>query len=262
MFFSSSHRYSPRVQRMMMRRRWLQQEWWTVVALLLWGTLFLQYWLQGRLGLLIHPNYFGLAIAAGVLLVVVGSWQGWRLWQGRVTPVQHVALLPARWTLSVLIVAAVVGLAVTPRPFNSATAIHRGLEDGLTVTRNSPVAFRLNQRPEERTLIDWIRTLDVYPEPDAYSGLPARIEGFAVHSPQLPETYLTLTRFVITCCAADAYPVGLPVKLGRSRQAYPQDHWFRVEGRMATETLNDRRQLVLVAETITPIPEPENPFMY
>lgn len=170
--------------------------------------------------------------------------------------------LTACWTLSILIVAAVVGLVITPRPFNSATAIHRGLEDGLTVTRNSPVAFRLNQRPEERTLIDWIRTLDVYPEPDAYRGLPARVEGFAVHSPQLPETYLTLTRFVITCCAADAYPVGLPVKLGRSRQAYPQDQWFRVEGRMTTETLNDRRQLVLVAETITPIPEPENPFMY
>lgn len=262
MFSGSFNRYSPRDQHRRVRRRRLQQEGWTVVSLLLWGILFLQYWLQGRLGLLIHPNYFGLAIATGFLLVAVSGWQGWRLWRGQGTLVQHVALLPARWALSILIFAAVVGLVIPPRPFKSATAIHRGLEDGLTVTRNSPVAFRLNQRPEERSLIDWIRTLDVYPEPDAYRGLPARIEGFAVHSPQLPETYLTLTRFVITCCAADAYPVGLPVKLGRSRQAYPQDHWFRVEGRMATETLNDRRQLVLVAETITPIPEPENPFMY
>ncbi|AHB87450.1 protein of unknown function DUF1980 [Thermosynechococcus sp. NK55a] len=259
---SSSNHSSLPLQRMMMRSRWLQQEWWTVVALLLWGILFLQYGLQEQLGLLIHPNYFGLAIASGFLLVAVSGWQGWRLWRGRVTPGQHAALLPARWTLTILIFAAVAGLVITPRPFNSATAIHRGLEDGLTVTRNRPVAFRLNQRPQERTLIDWIRTLDVYPEPDAYSGLPARIEGFAVHSPQLPQTYLTLSRFVITCCAADAYPVGLPVKLGRSRQAYPQDQWFRVEGRMTTETLNNRRQLVLVAETITPIPEPENPFMY
>ncbi|WP_448527744.1 TIGR03943 family putative permease subunit [Parathermosynechococcus lividus] len=262
MFSASSSRYSSRAQRLIARRRWLMQEWLTVLAIFLWAMVFLSYWLQGRLGLLIHPNYFALAIAAGFLLLAVSGWQSWRLWRGATAPMQHVTLLPPAWTLAILIVAAVISLLITPRPFNSDTAIHRGLDEGLTVTRNSPATFRLNQRPEDRTLIDWVRTLDVYPEPDAYAGLPAKIDGFAVHSRQLPDNYLTLTRFVITCCAADAYPVGLPVKLPQPRQAYPQDQWFRVEGQMATETLGERRQLVLVATTITPIPEPDNPFMY
>jgi len=262
MFSASSSRYSSRAQRLIARRRWLMQEWLTVLALFLWAMVFLSYWLQGQLGLLIHPNYFALAIAAGFLLLAVSGWQSWRLWRGATAPMQHVTLLPPAWTLAILIVAAVISLLITPRPFNSDTAIHRGLDEGLTVTRNSPATFRLNQRSEDRTLIDWVRTLDVYPEPDAYAGLPAKIDGFAVHSRQLPDNYLTLTRFVITCCAADAYPVGLPVKLPQPRQAYPQDQWFRVEGQMATENLGERRQLVLVATTITPIPEPDNPFMY
>lgn len=262
MFSAGSRRSSSRAQRLVARRRWLVQEWLTVLALFLWAVVLLSYWLQGRLGLLIHPNYFALVIAAGFLLLGMSGWQSWRLGRGQVVPMQHIALLPPSWAIAILIVAAVMGLLIPPRPFSSDTAVRRGLEEGLAVTRNRPATFRLSQRPEERTLIDWVRTLDVYPEPDAYAGLPARIDGFAVHSRQLPDNYLTLTRFVITCCAADAYPVGLPVKLPQSRQAYPQDQWFRVEGKMATETLGGRRQLVLVATTITPIPEPDNPFMY
>ncbi|MDG2990285.1 TIGR03943 family protein [Candidatus Synechococcus calcipolaris G9] len=247
---------------LMYSRRWLLQEWLSVLALLLWAVLFLSYWLGDRLALLIHPNYFPLAIAAGFLLLICGLWQTVRLWRRQVVPVQHVSLLPPLFTTSVLLGAAVIGLLITPQPFNSQTAEHRGLNEGLTVTRNRPESFRASQRPEDRSLIDWIRTLDVYPEPDAYNDLPANIEGFAVHSSNLPPNYFTLTRFVLTCCAADAYPVGLPVKIDGDRSAYTKDKWFRVQGRMMTETLAGRRQMVLRAETITPIDTPSNPFAY
>jgi uncharacterized repeat protein (TIGR03943 family) len=243
--------------------RWRQLEWLDVLALGLWGVLLLKYWLSGRLGLLIHPHYFGLAIAAGFALLLVASLQAIRLWQQTPSPgLRHITLFPPGWMSGVLLIAAIVGLLITPRPFGGDTAIQRGLTDNFTVTRSRPQAFRTSQKSEDRSLIDWIRLLDVYPEPDAYQGQKAKVQGFVVHAPDLPENYLKLTRFVITCCAADAYPIGLPVRLQGNRQTFPADHWFEVTGEMRTETLEGKRQLVIQASGLKSIKEPANPFSY
>ncbi|AFY62495.1 TIGR03943 family protein [Synechococcus sp. PCC 6312] len=241
-------------------KQWYRQEWVTVLALGLWGILFLVFWLWGRLGLLIHPNYFPLAIISGFILLGIAIAQARRLAKKQVMPLQHLSLLPPSWMSWLLVVTALIGLFITPRPFNSDTAVHRGLGDGLTVTRNKPQAFRANTPPEQRTLVDWVRTLDIYPEPDAYGGLPVDVEGFAVHPASFPDDTLTLARFVITCCAADAYPVGLAVKLPQPRAQYPADQWYRVKGRMITATLDGQRQLTIQAREIIPIPQPDNPF--
>ena len=175
---------------------------------------------------------------------------------------RHVTLFPPKMMAFVLLMTAVVGLVVTPRPFTSQTAIQRGLQDADIVTRVKPQSFSAGKSPEKRSLIDWIRTIDVYPEPDAYAGQKVSIDGFAVHPKEFSDNYLTLTRFVITCCAADVYPIGLPVKLNETRTKYAQDQWFQVKGVMTTETLGEDRQLVVEAESVTPIEAPANPYEY
>jgi uncharacterized repeat protein (TIGR03943 family) len=224
--------------------------------------LFLKYWISGQLGLLIHPHYFWLAIMAGFALLLLAGLQAWRILNVPALAVRHITLFPPGWMSGVLLVAAMVGLLITPRPFGGDTAIQRGLTDNFTVTRSRPQTFRANQKSEDRTLIDWVRLLDVYPEPDAYQGQKAKVQGFVVHTPNLPDNYLKLTRFVITCCAADAYPIGLPVKLQGSRQPFQPDRWYEVKGAMITETLDGKRQLVIQASTLQPIQEPANPFSY
>ncbi|NEP27497.1 TIGR03943 family protein, partial [Moorena sp. SIO3I6] len=97
---------------------------------------------------------------------------------------------------------------------------------------------------------------------DAYTGQKVKVDGFVVIAPNLPPDHLLISRFVITCCAADAYPLGLPVKLTENRNDYPSDTWIEVEGNMITETLDDKRQLVIEASGIKKIPEPENPYYY
>ncbi len=238
-------------------------DWLDTVALSAWGILFPRYWLNGKLGLLIHPNYFGLSIAAGITLLLLAGLSGWRLVKGQKGPmIRHATLAPPKIMALILLAAALVGLLITPRPFASDTALQRGLLDTNIVTRVKPQAFRVGKSAQSRSLIDWIRTLDVYPEPDAYMNQPVSIQGFAVHPRTLSDNYLTLTRFVITCCAADVYPIGLPVKLDQNRQQYQPDQWFEVKGKMITESLNDRRTLVVQANSIVPIPEPKNPYEY
>lgn len=243
------------------------------LALLAWGGLLLRFWLTGRINVLLHPDYVWLAVVAGFFLLALGLWRGRllltaagrRVAAAQSTPqaqMQHFNLFPPGLSSGVLVVVALFGLQFVPQPFSSQMALDRGVTETLTMTRAKPQSFRGGTRPEERSLIDWVRTLNVYPEPDAYAGQPVNVEGFVIHSPELPDEYLMLARFVITCCAADVYPVGLPVKLMGDRGDYPPDAWFRVEGSMMTETLNGQRQLVIQAEELIPIDEPENPYEY
>ncbi|MBD2450025.1 TIGR03943 family protein [Nostoc sp. FACHB-152] len=240
--------------------------WLDVLAITAWGILMLKYWLTGKLNLLIHPNYFGLVVVAGICLIIVGLFKIHELWQRRrrdVMPnIQHMTLFPPGWGGALLLTAAILGFIITPQVFASDKALNRGVSDLLGTSRIKPQAFRASIRPEERSLVDWVRTLNVYPEPDAYTGQNAKVQGFVMRPQDLSKEYLFIARFVLSCCAADAYPVGLPVKLPANQEQYPPDTWLEVEGQMATETLNGKRQLTIVANSLKKIPQPQNPYSY
>ncbi|WP_009632486.1 TIGR03943 family putative permease subunit [Synechocystis sp. PCC 7509] len=237
--------------------------WLDVLAIASWGILMLRYWHTGKLSLLIHRDYFWLVIAGGIGLSIVSSLKALDLLRRKnLFQTQHITLFPPGLSSALLLGTAILGLVITPRAFASQTALQRGVTEVLQATRSQPQAFRSSVRSDERSLIDWVRTLNIYPEPDAYSGQKVKIQGFVIHPSELPSEYLLLSRFVITCCAADAYPVGLPVKLNQNRQAYPQDSWFEVEGEMITQDLQNKRQLTIQASSLKPIQEPQNPYEY
>jgi uncharacterized repeat protein (TIGR03943 family) len=238
--------------------------WLDVLAITAWGILMVKYWLTGKLNLLIHPNYFGLVVVAGICLIIVGLLKMQELWQHRRRDVslQHITLFPPGWGGALLLSAAILGFIITPQVFASDKALNRDVTDLLGTSRIKPQAFRASVRPEERSLVDWVRTLNVYPEPDTYTGQKAKVQGFVLHPPGLSKEYLFLARFILSCCAADAYPVGLPVKLPANSENYTSDTWLEIEGQMATENLNGKRQLTIVANSIKKIPQPENPYSY
>ena len=253
-----------------------------VVALLAWAILLFKYWATGQLKLLIHPNYFWLVFVTSIILLVLTGLKTSQLVKRiRKRPtriadfetVQHITLFPPGWSSGLLIVTAIAGLVIPPTVFNSKMALQRGISESLPITQTQTQTFRATSKPEERSLIEWIRTLNAYPEPDAYEGQKAKVTGFVVHSPILPNNYIFLSRFVITCCAVDAYPVGLPLKLEGARSAYPPDTWLEVKALMMTETLKvdtqtmketptEKRQLVLKATSIKIIPTPDSPYEY
>lgn len=179
--------------------------WLDVLAIAAWGGLFLKYWATGKLFLLIHPNYFGLTVVAGIGLLLVAVWRAVSMIQSARRPnrftaaSQHITLFPPGWSSALLIATAILGLLISPRAFASQTAIDRGITDTVTLTRVKPLAFRAATRSDNRSLVEWVRALSVYPEPDAYTGQAAKVQGFVVHPPNLPNQYLLISRFVITC---------------------------------------------------------------
>ncbi len=241
----------------------LRKSWLDITAVTAWGILLLKYAIDGTLYILVHPSYYLLVTVTGGCLLLIGIFQSWRLIRGKIGSPQelHSSLLPQGVTTMLLLGTAIVGLIITPKLFTSHAAIQRGVSsEAVTVTRSQTQAFSTNVNPESKTLVDWVRTLNNYPEPDAYLGQKANINGFVFYPTGLPANYLMLSRFVITCCAADAYPVAIPVKFTGIRQNYPQDSWFQVKGKAIVETFNGSRQLVIDASEIQPIVTPKNPY--
>ncbi|WP_055075338.1 TIGR03943 family putative permease subunit [Pseudanabaena sp. 'Roaring Creek'] len=241
--------------------------WLESCAIAAWGIVLLKLWLAGQLYLLVHPNYIPLTVTAGLALTVVGVAEAWRVakrrrYIGTIATQQHVTLIKPSLSSSLLLIVAIGALCVNPRPFTSEKAIHRGVIENIADARTIPKSFRASNRPEDRTLVEWVRTISTYPEPDAYKGQKVKITGFVVHAPDRPDNIFLLTRFVITCCAADVYPVSLPIKTTESRSNYLPDHWLQIEGQADVETTDGKRQFVVVASNITPIPEPKNPYDY
>ena len=252
------------------------------LAVLCWGVLLLKYAITGQYKLLIHPNYFYLMLGTSILLLMIGLLKIPQLLKTTIQATdseQHLTIFPPGIGGSLLLITAIAGLLIPPTVLASQIALQRGMTEILPPTLYQPQAFVTETKPEERSLIDWVRTLNAYPEPDAYAGQPAKITGFVIHIPELPDNYLLLSRFILTCCAVDAYPVFIPIELTTSKQQYPPDTWLEIEGTMTThtlkirdrqsssqsdrsDTLQEKRRLVLKASKINPIPTPTDPYSY
>jgi uncharacterized repeat protein (TIGR03943 family) len=101
----------------------------------------------------------------------------------------------------------------------------------------------------------------LYDTKEQLKGRPVRLVGFVAHDSAAPGGYY-LTRFVIACCAADAFPV--QVVLHGKVPALPDDTWITVEGTWHPTTTNPEGNDVFRAEldvtSVTATAKPGEPY--
>lgn len=90
-------------------------------------------------------------------------------------------------------------------------------------------------------------------------GTEVHLVGFVTHDPEeiVEGSHFALTRFYVSCCAADAIPYSAPV-VAADDAAYPEDTWLEVRG----ELVEQGGRLVVSAEEVNRVPEPEDPYLY
>jgi uncharacterized repeat protein (TIGR03943 family) len=98
---------------------------------------------------------------------------------------------------------------------------------------------------------------DVYAgEAGIAEGMAVELTGFVTHPSGLPEGTLGLTRFHVSCCAADAVPFTVPLVLDPGSR--DDDEWLDVRGRLA---LRDG-VYVLDPESVAAVDAPSDPYLY
>lgn len=110
---------------------------------------------------------------------------------------------------------------------------------------------------------DWAALIRQTTDTTALVGKQVELSGFVVPG---DDGSFTLTRFVISCCAVDAQPVGLGVVTGDGdgTGAVPDEgQWVTVRGALAAnpDQSADAR-IVVKAAKITDIAQPEDPYEF
>jgi putative membrane protein len=88
-----------------------------------------------------------------------------------------------------------------------------------------------------------------------FDGFDVSLVGFVSRSAETPEGAFDLTRFYVSCCAADAIPYSVAVVGGPDPAL---DTWMRVSGHLELRG----SVFVLVAEDDVEVEEPKDPYLY
>lgn len=211
--------------------------------------------MDSKLDLYIHPRYilFTIILAATGLVILLADTAATSDKHGH-EHVRFSSLIP----LYILLSAA---LLLPAKSLSSATVSQRSIDSGSVVTTASsqPLHTLFAGSSRGLKLADWTRLLQTNTDPTYYVNKPAKISGFIYDAGLGPDT-VWLARFILTCCAVDAQPVGVPVHIPGWQDQYAQDQWVEVEGAFTASSTSDTAQLVLEPETITAIEEPDNPY--
>lgn len=88
------------------------------------------------------------------------------------------------------------------------------------------------------------------------AGSPVSFDGFVVRDKGMPADEFQLTRFIVTCCVADALEVDVRV-VGVTPGQFSEDEWVNVRGTLYPLG----SQIVVQASEITTIPKPKRPYL-
>ena len=182
---------------------------------------------------------------------------------------------PLGWWLGIGLLALPVALAlIPPRPLGTDAMATRALQLGavpaaasLAVTTDAAVT----DRAAARTVLDWLvlfyqtetgaRTDTGAADLSRFAGEPARVRGFVYRDERFPTGTFMVSRFLLSCCVADAVPIGLAVRWPEA-DFLEDDAWVWVSGEFSIETFLDERVLLLIAAEVVPAEQPPQPYLY
>lgn len=248
---------------------------WTGIALSLVtviGTLWLA--ATGNLDLYVHPRYFGFTIVMAVLGGAVsiaaltflpGSEAIEEVREAReaTAPVRtwHTPLIRVSGRLLVLGAATFAILVLPPATLSPAIAGTRELNAGSATDATVGAVELAGNDGSTFTVKDWAGLLRQGLPADFFAGKTADVTGFVLPAKSADTFYLT--RYLITHCAIDAQPLGVPVYWPDWEQQLDPDSWLAIEGAFETNPDSSfQAPIVLVPSRTEQVDEPDDPYVY
>ncbi|MBC7592132.1 MAG: TIGR03943 family protein [Salinibacterium sp.] len=221
-----------------------------------------------ELVLYIHPRYivFTMVMAVLALVLVVAS-----VLQRPGHDDDEAEPRRGAKTLSVTGLAIAAAMAVSmiilpPATLTSATAAQRDI-NSTTIGADAQSVEDADAAPVSAfatfTVVDWSSLLRQTNDLAFYDGKPVDVVGFVTADPDDPQNVFYVSRFVVTCCAVDAQPTGVPVYLPNWPDTLKIDQWVRVTGEFGTNASQRSTQgIALDPAEVTAVEQPSEPYLY
>lgn len=226
--------------------------------ILAYGLMVVYYYWTGLLAFLVNPFYNNLILGAAILLIFLGSYWIANLKKYRLDSCEKRSATKDCGLILLLLIPLILSPIFKPQLLSSASAISRGVTSDLSSSSFDPTVFA--KPTDQRTLIEWIRILNVDPEPDHYKDQKVTVEGSVILEEATAENSFQIGQFVMTCCAADARVIALPVKYNPDRFTPKKDEWIRLKGVMTEAMIDGHRQTTIQFESAEAIPIPKDAY--
>ncbi len=262
----------------------IQSRWRGIVLSLIGIVAIVWLAVTGQLGLYIHPRYYEftvvMAVLGGVMVLAAFAFvpgaapdaDGHDHGDGHDHADGHDHSASARsargvlWTAltALVVVGAVVALLVVPpSTLTTATVDQRDLNNAAAVSDAADSPQLTGGDTADFTVKDWASILRQGAGEEYFAGKAATLTGFVTPDPADPENVFYVARFVVTCCAVDAQPVGVPVYLPGWEAEHPVDSWVTVSGGFATNPSTSSAQaIVLEPASVQAVDQPAEPYVY
>jgi uncharacterized repeat protein (TIGR03943 family) len=242
--------------------------WWELWPILGWGVFTLYLFGTGKILYLLRPAYAWLALVAALVLLAAFLY-GWILRRRALQEESDDKLRPTKacgechdhspaagWVLYarslVFAVPLAIGFFLPDQGLTSLAALEWTSGD-LSKAVETAAAQEQEKAVWER---DYAMT--------TVTGVALRLRqmqedkvtavGMVAHVPQLPAGQFLLVRFKMTCCAADATPVAVPVQWEKAG-SLKEGGWVKVFGTTAPAAR------ALAADEVEPTKEPASPYL-
>jgi putative membrane protein len=246
-----------------MRFKWLHDYWLTLFLLLsiTVGSLWLA--VQHKLVLYIHPRYISFTVVMSLLAVgfVIVS-----IALQRQAPKAAQTANPRQMIRGAVCLVMCAGLLIMrPAGLSSSAANQRGINSAaLSLSSSSSLNDLTNASAayDQFSLKEWASLLAQTNDIELFAGKSVRLTGLISPAPDNNPHVFYVTRFVLTCCAVDARPIGVPVYKPDWRSDYQPDQWLDVQGMFIANPDRTAQPIVLSPKTIIVINEPQDPYAH
>ncbi len=220
-----------------------------------------------QLVLYIHPRYIVFTMIMGViaLVLVVASLVVRTHAEAEEEP-RRAAKVLSMIGLAVAAVIAAAMVVVPPATLTSATASQRDINSTTLGSETQSVSAAAGASVATFatfTVADWSSLLRQTSDLSFYAGKPVDVVGFITPDKDDPTNMFYVSRFVVTCCAVDAQPVGVPVFLANWQDTYQTDDWVQLTGQFGTNPSTASSQSVaLNPDAVAKVDQPSEPYLF
>jgi uncharacterized repeat protein (TIGR03943 family) len=164
--------------------------------------------------------------------------------------------------LLIIISPLILGWLVPPQPLGASAIGNREVNLGGLTSMAAPSSDRrMGLVTGELNILDWLYIINQTADPADMNGSEARLIGFVYRDERFAADQFMVSRFILSCCVADATPAGLIVEWPDSA-TLEENQWVDISGQFRATSFNGITVPVLVVEEIKQVDPPSLPYLY
>jgi len=160
-----------------------------------------------------------------------------------------------------MLIPLLIGILIPARPLNSTAFETKGLNTSAPMVSSDTSSLIFETESEKRNILDWLKLFNYEDDVTQFIGQKASVIGFVYFDKSLGPDQFYVSRFVVSCCAADGFAIAIPAHWPDAA-SLKKDSWVIVKGTISSVEIDGNRMPLITAATVEPVDVPDQPYLF